>query len=68
MATFIGVFVVFVLVFLGMSVGVIFKRPPIAGSCGGLNNLNSGDDGSCQICGATVNEKCQKEIKDVARS
>lgn len=68
MTTFIGVFVVFVLVFLGMSVGVIFKRPPIAGSCGGLNNLNSGDDGSCQICGATVNEKCQKDIKDATRT
>lgn len=29
-----------------MSVGVIFKRKPIAGSCGGIANLM----GSCDIC------------------
>lgn len=29
-----------------MSVGVIFKRKPIAGSCGGIANLM----GNCDIC------------------
>lgn len=29
-----------------MSVGVIFKRKPIAGSCGGIANLM----GSCDVC------------------
>lgn len=29
-----------------MSVGVIFKRKPITGSCGGIANLM----GSCDVC------------------
>lgn len=29
-----------------MSVGVIFKRKPISGSCGGIANLM----GSCDVC------------------
>jgi uncharacterized protein len=36
----------FVTVVLIMSVGVLFKRKPIAGSCGGIANLM----GSCDIC------------------
>lgn len=38
-----GAFLVAVLI---MSVGVLFKRKPIAGSCGGIANLM----GSCDIC------------------
>ena len=33
-------------VVLAMSVGVIFKRKPIQGSCGGIANLM----GNCDIC------------------
>lgn len=33
-------------VVLIMSVGVIFKRKPISGSCGGIANLM----GSCDVC------------------
>lgn len=36
----------FSVVILIMSVGVLFKRKPIAGSCGGIANLM----GSCDIC------------------
>ncbi len=36
----------FAVVILIMSVGVLFKRSPIAGSCGGIANLM----GSCDIC------------------
>ena len=32
-----------------MSVGVIFGRQPISGTCGGLNRM--GTDGACEICG-----------------
>jgi uncharacterized protein len=37
---------VFLGVILVMSVGVIFKRKPIQGSCGGIANLM----GSCDVC------------------
>jgi len=32
-----------------MSVGVIFGKKPIAGSCGGLANLEPGRE--CELCG-----------------
>lgn len=37
---------VFLTVILIMSVGVLFKRKPIQGSCGGIANFT----GSCDIC------------------
>lgn len=39
-------FSAFLIAVLIMSVGVLFKRKPIAGSCGGIANLM----GSCDIC------------------
>ena len=45
------------LVVLGMAVGVIFGREPIAGSCGGIANL--GIEKECSICGG-VREKCEE--------
>ncbi len=42
-------FIVLCAVVLGMAIGVLKGRPPISGSCGGLNNL--GVDGACEICG-----------------
>ncbi len=47
--TFIIALVVFVMVVTVMSVGVIFGRPPITGSCGGLGAV--GIDQECEICG-----------------
>ena len=35
-----------------MSIGVIFDRKPLSGSCGGLN-----PNGECSICGGDTN-KC----------
>lgn len=64
MTIFLIVFVAFSLVILAMSVGVIFKRKPISGSCGGLNNVYQQDDGSCQICGATVDESCKNKLEN----
>jgi hypothetical protein len=58
------VFVFMLLVVLMMSIGVLFKRKPIAGSCGGASNL-TGD--SCTLCGYNpedkANIKIPKEIK-----
>lgn len=50
-------FVFMALVILIMSVGVIFKRKPIAGTCGGL--AAAGIEGECEICGGDV-EKCEE--------
>lgn len=64
--TWLLVFVIMLLVVLGMAVGVIFGRKPIAGSCGGIANL--GIEKECSICGGN-REKCEEvnrgEINDV---
>ena len=38
---------------VGMSIGIIFNRKPLTGSCGGLS-----PNGSCSICGNDT-EKCE---------
>ncbi|TXH91449.1 MAG: (Na+)-NQR maturation NqrM [Pseudomonas sp.] len=55
--TWLLVFVIMLLVVLGMAVGVIFGRKPIAGSCGGIANL--GIEKQCSICGGN-REKCEE--------
>ena len=55
--TWLLVFVIMLLVVLGMAVGVIFGRKPIAGSCGGIANL--GIEKECSICGGN-REKCEE--------
>lgn len=55
------VFFGMLLVVLGMAVGVIFGRKPIAGSCGGIANL--GIEKECSICGG-VREKCEEVQRD----
>lgn len=46
---------VFAVVMLGMAVGVMFKRKPLAGSCGGLSAFTGGE---CEICGGDP-QKCE---------
>ncbi|OUX30177.1 MAG: hypothetical protein CBE24_07100 [bacterium TMED264] len=46
---------ILVLAIAGMSIGVIFNRKPLSGSCGGLAS-----DGACSICGNDPN-KCENE-------
>ncbi|NND91988.1 MAG: (Na+)-NQR maturation NqrM [Granulosicoccus sp.] len=48
MALFLITFGIMVLAVLGMAIGVIFGRTPIAGSCGGLNAVDG--SGTCQSC------------------
>jgi len=38
------------LLIAGMSIGVIFGRKPISGSCGGVGN-QLGGGGGCSVCG-----------------
>ena len=51
------VFLSMLLVVLALSVGVIFGRKPIAGSCGGIANL--GIEKQCSICGGD-RQKCEE--------
>ncbi|WP_372614437.1 (Na+)-NQR maturation NqrM [Halomonas sp.] len=46
------------LIMAGMAVGVIMGRRPIAGSCGGLNQLGMKE--GCEICGGK-DEVCEEE-------
>ncbi|MNF52574.1 hypothetical protein D3C76_1347670 [compost metagenome] len=55
--TFLLVFLIMLLVVLGMAVGVIMGRKPIAGSCGGIANL--GIEKECSICGGD-RQKCEE--------
>lgn len=48
-------FLILLLIVLGMSLGVIFGRKPISGSCGGLQGLDP--DRECELCGGNVS-KC----------
>ena len=49
MSTILLTFLILLILLLGMSVGVIFGRKPIAGSCGGLQGLDP--DRDCELCG-----------------
>lgn len=51
---------VFGLALAGMSVGVLFKRKPIAGSCGGLANMPNRDAKSpCELC-SNPSQECRE--------
>ena len=47
------VFLIMLALVAAMSIGVIFGRKPIAGTCGGLNMMLTGGagGGSCEVCG-----------------
>lgn len=55
--TWLVTFAVLLLVVLGMAVGVIAGRKPLAGSCGGIANL--GIEKECSICGGD-RQKCEE--------
>ena len=48
MTTFLLAFTIFLLAIGGLAVGVLFGRPPIKGSCGGLNCITGVDCGGCR--------------------
>jgi len=49
MDLFLVTFSVFVIVMMGMAIGVIVSNRAIKGSCGGLNDIE-GLKGACDIC------------------
>lgn len=50
-------FIAIAIVILLMSVGVLFGRKPVQGSCGGMNNIEG--MGDCEICGGNT-DKCEQ--------
>ena len=48
--TFMLAVVLVMVLIAGMSIGVIFGRKPISGSCGGVGNQLGGGSG-CSVCG-----------------
>ena len=52
--TFLPALVVFLLVVVGMAVGVIFSNRRITGSCGGLSAIPGAD--RCGVCGRDLRE------------
>lgn len=61
MEMFLITFGVMVLATIGMAIGVIFKRDPIAGSCGGLNAVNGSS--ACQSCSRPCSSKRAALVK-----
>ncbi len=57
MSTFLLTFVLFLLVFAALALGLMAGRGPVKGSCGGMSALT---DGSCEICGGDP-VKCDAE-------
>jgi hypothetical protein len=51
MITVLLVFLLFAFIILATSVGVIFGRKPITGSCGGIGAALGEKDYTCDICG-----------------
>ena len=49
MMTLVLTFLLITAVILAMSVGVLFGRKPVQGSCGGLNKIEG--MGECELCG-----------------
>tara|TARA_B100001179_G_scaffold226924_1_gene208671 strand:- start:2750 stop:3097 length:348 start_codon:yes stop_codon:yes gene_type:complete len=65
MTIYLIVFGAMLLIIGAMAIGVILGRKPIAGSCGGLNQLGLKD--GCEICGGK-DEVCEEESKKRATS
>lgn len=53
MTTALLAFFFMLMIVAGMSVGVLFGRKPIAGSCGGMKALGMNLD--CEVCGGDPN-------------
>lgn len=64
MGTFLLVLFIVVLLVAAMSIGVIFGRKPISGTCGGIGAL--GISQSCEICGGNT-KKCEEENERLSR-
>lgn len=57
-------FVFMLIIVLGMSIGVLFGRSSIRGSCGGANRIK-GVDMACPACSGAGS--CKKEKEEVSK-
>ena len=57
MSTFIAAFIVILVAFSSLAIGLIIRNKPIEGSCGGVM---TSEDGTCSICGKTEINSCTK--------
>ena len=57
MSTFIAAFIVILVAFSALAIGLIIRNKPIEGSCGGVM---ASEDGTCSICGKTEINSCTK--------
>ena len=57
MKTFIVTLIILLLFVIAMSVGVLFGRKPLKGSCGGVGKALGEEDYVCDVCGGDP-EKC----------
>ena len=48
------IFLVLMLIIAAMSVGVLFGKKPITGTCGGLANLEPGRE--CELCAGNASQ------------
>jgi hypothetical protein len=65
MIEFLLSFIFLIAIVAAMSIGVMRGRAPIAGTCGGLNNIGVG--GACELCGDDP-AKCEEEAASPRRS
>jgi len=66
MEQFIATFIAFVVVMMGMSVGVVFMGRAIQGSCGGIGAGDAEDeDSGCDFCGNSEEDQqsCKRRKK-----
>ena len=58
MSAFIATFIIMAVAIFAMAIGVIFGKPAIKGSCGGLNQI--GLTGSCSgACSSKEKQQCE---------
>ena len=50
-------FLIILIAFFGIAIGLIFRNQTIKGSCGGMANLENGS--TCDICGRTDPQNCK---------
>jgi hypothetical protein len=67
MITLLLVFLLLAFVILATSVGVIFGRKPITGSCGGIGAALGEKNYTCDICGDDPS-KCDEQQTKVVQS